>query len=386
MDKKKEKIKEDKLPANYYFDNNKVEQLIIKYHETGCTDIELRNEIMSHSSELIVNVIRTHNLHGIYAGGEDSAFGDLYQTAWQQIESTLYKFDAKPGHSKIFNMWCMSPDTLVITPNGIRELLDVALTANTDVFGIDGFSPAVAGMVKPESDTLVISTEYTPDLICSPEHQFKTQLEHDVKFVEASDLSIGDCLMLQYNQRVFGYNDLFSPIFPIERFDKQISYLLGLLISNHAFVVDDSVIIRRMNPIIYARNEAILSKWGGQYTQYGGVILEDPLLVEICKYCKMDNSTRIPTQLTSLGKHNTIELLRGMVCGQYHEAILLETPYESLLNQTRMMWMNIGVLTKVHRICNMFYLEMLSQTEYDSSNIIEYEVDDENRCFKRYSC
>jgi len=103
-----------KLPANYYFDNSLVESILVEYHKTGCTDITLRNDIMHHSNELIVNVIRTHNLHNIYAGKDESSFNDLHQIAWCAIESALYKFNNEPGHPKIFNMWSQIARTAIL--------------------------------------------------------------------------------------------------------------------------------------------------------------------------------------------------------------------------------------------------------------------------------
>jgi len=79
-----------------YFDNNVVEDLLLKYVWGGCTEVALRDQIMSHANELIKQVIRAHNLHRIYPGSEESAFGDLAQTAWIQIERTLYKYRARP--------------------------------------------------------------------------------------------------------------------------------------------------------------------------------------------------------------------------------------------------------------------------------------------------
>lgn len=86
-----------------YFDNNKVEDLLVRYKWTGCTNVELRDQIMDHAGELIRQVIRTHNLHKIYRGQEDSAFGDLFQTAWVQIEKALYKYKACPHCADCFN-------------------------------------------------------------------------------------------------------------------------------------------------------------------------------------------------------------------------------------------------------------------------------------------
>lgn len=87
-----------------YFDNAVVEKLVIEYQNTGCTNIELRNEIMQHSHELITQVMRTNNLQNIYPNRDASAETDLFQAAWSEIERSLYKFDLKRG-TKIFNLW-----------------------------------------------------------------------------------------------------------------------------------------------------------------------------------------------------------------------------------------------------------------------------------------
>lgn len=51
---------------------------------------------MQHATELIRQIIRKQGLHTIYQGQDESSFGDLIQTAWVQIERTLYKFRAQP--------------------------------------------------------------------------------------------------------------------------------------------------------------------------------------------------------------------------------------------------------------------------------------------------
>lgn len=88
-----------------YFINEIVEWQLTQYIWTGCTQIELRDQIMSHATELIRQIIRKQGLHTIYPGQEESAFGDLLQTAWVQIEKTLYKYRARP-HCRA----CYNPD------------------------------------------------------------------------------------------------------------------------------------------------------------------------------------------------------------------------------------------------------------------------------------
>lgn len=89
----------------FYFINEIVEDKLRRYIWTACTDIAIRDSIMSHATELITQIIRKQNLHIIYPGQEESAFGDLVQTAWVQIERTLYKFRSRP-HCRV----CYSPD------------------------------------------------------------------------------------------------------------------------------------------------------------------------------------------------------------------------------------------------------------------------------------
>ena len=98
----------------YYFDNHKVEKLLTEYVKGGCTDVKMRDEIMTHAMELLRQIIRTHNFHNIYPGHDPASFGDLFQVGWCQIEKTLYKFDYRPGHTKVFNMWSQIAKTVIL--------------------------------------------------------------------------------------------------------------------------------------------------------------------------------------------------------------------------------------------------------------------------------
>jgi len=58
---------------------------------------------MVHASELIRQIIRAHNLGQIYPGKDESSIGDLFQVAWIQIESALYKYEARPHCASCYN-------------------------------------------------------------------------------------------------------------------------------------------------------------------------------------------------------------------------------------------------------------------------------------------
>jgi hypothetical protein len=112
-DKQKPKSKPSKK-KNYYFDNEKVEELLNKYVERGCVDIKLRDEIMSHASELIRQIIRAHNFEYIFPGRDESSFFELFQVAWCQIEKTLYKYNRSPNSPKVFNLWSQIAKTRIL--------------------------------------------------------------------------------------------------------------------------------------------------------------------------------------------------------------------------------------------------------------------------------
>jgi hypothetical protein len=102
-----------------YFINEEVEWRLTLYIWTGCTNVRLRDMIMSHATELIRQIIRKQGLHTIYPGQDDSSFGDLLQTAWVQIERTLYKYRSRPHCRKCFNME-RPADSLLYQPGDIE--------------------------------------------------------------------------------------------------------------------------------------------------------------------------------------------------------------------------------------------------------------------------
>lgn len=103
-----------KKKRNMYFDNDKVEEVLNRYVKRGCVDVELRDEIMAHSEELIRQIIRAHNFEHIFPGRDQSSFNELFQVAWMQIEKTLYKYDNGPNSPKLFNMWSQIAKTRIL--------------------------------------------------------------------------------------------------------------------------------------------------------------------------------------------------------------------------------------------------------------------------------
>ena len=205
--KKVGKVEEEKKPPkNHYFDNAKVEKLLQQYVAGACTDVVLRDEIMESAGELIRQIIRAHGLHNIYPGREDSSFGDLFQLAFVQIESVLYKY--QKGKAKVFNMMCVKPDSLVMTADGLKKIgnclpddvVGEIKPGFLKVFGRDGFNDVSAFLRRPETKTLQITTSQNYKIEVSPEHRMLTSSDPDRSeevWKEAGDLTIGTCLAIQ---------------------------------------------------------------------------------------------------------------------------------------------------------------------------------------------
>lgn len=111
-----------------YFINEIVEWQLTQYIWTGCTKVEYRDQIMSHATELIRQIIRKQGLHTIYPGQDESSFGDLLQTAWVQIERTLYKYRSRPHCRRCFSLE-RPAESLLYQPQdleyGIKSLPEV---------------------------------------------------------------------------------------------------------------------------------------------------------------------------------------------------------------------------------------------------------------------
>lgn len=138
-----------------YFINEVVEMDLTKYLWSGCTDVALRDKIMANAPELIRQMIRKQGLHTIYPGQEESAFGDLAQTAWCQLERTLYKYRSRPHCRKCYNPDRPS-DSLLYEPGeneyGIKTMEEVIALMPNGCCKHCGVKLSVEPIVEPSQD------------------------------------------------------------------------------------------------------------------------------------------------------------------------------------------------------------------------------------------
>ena len=350
----------------YYFDNHKVEQLLIKYVADCCVDVRLRDEIMGHAAELIRQIIRTHNFHNIYPGSDDASFNDLFQVAWCQIESTLYKFDWSPGHTKVFNMWCVSPETLLLTSGGIMPISEIEHNA-VEAFGIDGPHPVQAYIRKPEQNTLRVFTALNYNIECTPLHVLLANRGGELEWVRAEQLKVGDLLAIQYDQNYFANRDSLSDIalgsiarhkWPLpEVINEEMAYILGLFIAEGSIDRNTIFIYNSEKEIIdKLQNNSIGLKFGYYKRNSAAYVCNKRFREFINKVGFSDvlsSKTKcIPQRLMRCSRSVIIPLLSGIFDGDGHSSrhngqVGFSSTSLLLTNQVRALLNNLGILSKL---------------------------------------
>ena len=412
-----------------YFDNNKVEDLMLRYRWTGCTDAGLRDKIMANTEELIRQIIRAHNLHRIYPGQEESAFMDLFQTAWVQIERTLYKYKARAhcgrcynparpmdsclynpgdyeydiitprdvlklrlicptcgtippkliyrGTSKVFNMWCVRPDTMITTTDGINTINNVANRYGYDdkqeiwTLGINGDPRrVVAGVIKPETEILDIKTSLGYTIGCTGDHSLAYLSEH-IGWRKAKDLIVGDLLAIQYNHGFFVNNDDISDIelscnksgcsgvtindwSPSDNITSELAYIIGLYIAEGSCSDNAVTIYNTDDDIIHSLVNNNIGLKFIYHKDRQAIICSNKRFAALIRAINVGDSAttkHLSQRLLSMSKHNIAAMISGLFDGDGHSSRhngcigYTSTSYK-LINQLRMLLLNFGILSK----------------------------------------
>jgi len=441
-----------------YFDNNKVEDLLVRYVWTGCTDVKMRDGVMEHAEELIRQIIRAHNLHRIYPGHEESTFGDLFQTAWVQIEKTLYKYKARPycaychdmnrpqdsclyvpgpieygiltpedvakkklkcpnkkcekfgkapdkiiyrGESKVFNLWCVRPETTIFGVNGIDTIDNVSRRIGYDdreemwTIGMNG-SPrkVIAGISKPLTNVIDIRTELGYEIGCTPEHS----LMCDSGWEKAKNIKIGDLVAIEYNQQFYVDNNNIDieltknkpgcsgvrndDWHPPKMFNEELSYILGLYVAEGSCSKTQVAIYNIDSDVVNALVNNNLGLKFVNHPKKQVTICCNKRFSEFVDKLGFGNKAcdkQIPQIMMRMSKENIIAMIRGIADGDGHSSshngtVGFTSTSVKLIDQLRMLLLNLGLLTKIsvdNRTINEF---RKGNKTYKSNKSIAYQL------------
>lgn len=395
---------------------------------------------MSHATELIRQIIRKQGLHTIYPGQDDSSFNDLLQTAWVQIERTLYKFRAKPhcrpcynpdrpndsalyipgeleygiitydelyklgiskcpkcrtkiqadpvieasqdiyggsesvlyrGNSKVFNMWCVAPHTMIPTCHGPLPASEVLYHFESGlpihVYGLDQLSIVEAMKIRDATNTVIVKTLLDYEIECSPEHMVYAQRNGEIEWTEAGKLQPNDLVALQLAQDCFADHngDDISDISLSRRgswtpplsMTQELAYIIGLFIAEGSYSYGKLVIYTVDDEVIaYLTNNTLGLNFIHE-PQYQRVSLCNVRFIELLQRLGFAehtsaNSKSIPNRLLCLSRQSMSSLLSGMFDGDGHSTkhngcVGYTSTSSILISQLRMILLNYGILTKL---------------------------------------
>lgn len=376
-----------KKKKNMYFDNDAVERLLNKYVERGCVDVTLRDEIMKHADELIRQIIRAHNFEHIFPGRDQSSFNELFQVAWMQIEKTLYKYDNGPNSPKLFNMWCVSPDTNIFTEDGIKEIGKAIVDNNNKTYGIDGITNIVGSIYKDSTNVNKITTELGYSVSCTPEHLLYRLGSGGPEWVRSSEIKNGDLLGIQYSQESFVNDcgiDFNNSNWSISKMTQELAYIIGLYVSEGCIGNNCVIIYNVDHEVIDSLVNNNLGLSCKHYPKRQAVHIHNVGFVEFIKYLGIAglkaSDKEIPKTILKSNKNNTIAFLKGLFDGDGHSSrfngcVGYTSTSFKLINQVRMVLLNLGMLTKISYDTRMVRrFEIKEDKKYESNLSGSYQI------------
>jgi len=337
--------REEKPKRSYYFINEIVEDQLRHYIWTGCTDVGFRDKIMSHATELIRQIIRKQRLHTIYPGQDDSAFGDLLQTAW-----------------------CITPDSLVFTEDGLTKIGDILPdiaegSCSVPIFGAHGLDVAEYFVKRMPTRTYKVRLKQHYQLEATGEHPFLVLTANGPEWISASQLAPGDLVAVQAGQMLFGQSDTVIEVpqtfatynwWPT-RITEDLAYIIGLFIAEGSFS-HNRVTIYNYDPNIISYLSTNPAGLAFSYEGDGRNICNRTRFSEFLRLVgvpqKVDCYTKtIPRRMLRCSIKVITALIQGMFDGDGHSSRYNgEVGYTSsskcLIDELRVLLLNFGIYSK----------------------------------------
>lgn len=287
------------------------------------------------------------------------------------------------GLSKVFNLWCVSPESLIITNNGIEEIgdtienngryVDGSLTTvtgehNRDVFTRMGLAKSTMYVRRTNVDMLKVTTQYQYNLRSSKDHQYMVLTSDGPQRVKAEDLHDGMLLGIQYNQQQFGNYDAIdfrttikvnskSWVVP-EKWNTDLAYIVGLLVSEGYFLNRDKTKVGICNNEIAEFINSLpcglrLNLKIGKNKKDVVYRSNSKVFAEFVRWLNIDSGASkksIPKQILKCSKEIIAAFLCGLFDGDGHSkrndgSVGYSSSSRKLIDQLRVVLLNFGILS-----------------------------------------
>jgi hypothetical protein len=302
--------------------------------------------------------------------------GEEFYTAAQPSLST-------GGRSILIS--CVTDDTFVLTPKGIREVSDFIeydkeggyFTKEYEIYGYGKSRKSNIFHNNGFVDTKIIETKYSK-LEGSNNHKLYAYSEKNNRFgwYKLEDLNVGDYVPIVYGHDVWDNNDNCSDFNPIEnkknknifrpkKITEDISYFMGLFLaegSSYKFIKNDKHIGTSITISCGDNVSHIFDKLNLNYSYDGEwhYTTGSKELGEFLEYMGFDLSLKaknkvIPKRIFELSRKNIISFIKGFMDGDGYSRsdngkVGLCSSSKRLVEQFRMLFMNLGILSEYQEI------------------------------------
>jgi intein/homing endonuclease len=280
------------------------------------------------------------------------------------------------GLSKVFNMWCIAPDSMLITNYGMQEIGDIANevggfvdnveygNCHGQVFTSSGLNETIRYARRFNVQMVNVSTQFNYNIKSSLDHQFMVLVDSGIEKIKARDLKNGMLLGVQYNQQCFGNQDDidFSTTINTNKtswvvpgiWTEDLAYLVGLIISE-GYIIGSDRGIGICNSEVGDFLES--HPCGLRFKSIDGTIVFTNSSKVFCEFIKWLGiksgaiNKSIPKQILKCSKPILASFLRGLFDGDGHSKINNGTvgytsTSKKLIDQLRVVLANFGILTK----------------------------------------
>lgn len=156
----------------------------------------------------------------------------------EEFFNSVYPTISSGKTTKMIITSCVTKDTFMMTPNGIKNNSDFIKGKNArnyeipeyQVLGHHGFNTGNIFVNNGKAKTRVIHCNHTI-IESSQNHKFWACKDGVYGWFESKDLVKGDHIAVKYNTHTYGSNDKINNIFGNSVVTKDIAYLLGVIIS-----------------------------------------------------------------------------------------------------------------------------------------------------------
>ena len=274
-------------------------------------------------------------------------------------ETILYR-----GMSKVFNMWCVAPDTMLLSNDGITTIGRFVSDELEYAYGINGFKKVDGYLEKPSCEAVKLTTLWGYNITTSPEHRLMVQNAEGCKWSQVGELQVGDLLGMQFDQQVFLNQDEHGIMLekkgnwiPPEVITEELGYIIGLFIAEGSYSYNKLVLY---NVDEYVIDKLLQNTLGLNFInepRFQRISLCNVRFIEFLVKLGFGERTSaetkfLPNKLLKTSKLILSSILRGMFDGDGHSrksdgCVGYTSTSKQLIDQLRMILLNFGIFSKL---------------------------------------